>query len=148
MTDDLTDAQGASIPPEFRNMNWTRGFGRSVGPLYERIEGESYVRAFLVSDHHTNGMMNCHGGMLMAFADVAFGHIVSLKTGGKFWVTVRLLVDFLSAARLGDWVEGTGDLVGRDGDLWIVQGRIWVGDRTILTGTGTFKSLDDPRIGA
>jgi uncharacterized protein (TIGR00369 family) len=147
MTDDLTDAQGGRLPAGFESMNWTRGFGRSIGPLSERIEGEAYVRAFLVAEQHTNGMMNCHGGMLMAFADVAFGHIVSLRTGGKFWVTVRLLVDFVSAVRLGDWVEGTGELVGQDGDLFFVQGRIWCGERTILTGTGTFKSLDDPRIG-
>ena len=147
MTDDLTEAQGGRIPPSFANMNWTHGFGRSVGPMFERVEGLSYVRAFRVSDHHTNGMMNCHGGMLMAFADVAFGHVVSLRTGGRFWVTVRLLTDFLSAARLGDWVEGTGELVGRDGDLFVVQGRIWCGERTILTGTGTFKMLEDPRIG-
>ena len=147
MTDDMTEAQGGGIPPGFANMNWTHGFGRSVGPMFERVEGLSYVRAFRVSDHHTNGMLNCHGGMLMAFADVAFGHVVSLRAGGRFWVTVRLLTDFLSAARLGDWVEGTGELVGRDGDLYVVQGRIWCGERTILTGTGTFKTLDDPRIG-
>jgi uncharacterized protein (TIGR00369 family) len=148
MTDDLTAAQSGTLPEGFQSMNWTRGFGRSIGPLYERIEGERYVRAFLVAEHHTNGMMNCHGGMLMAFADMAFGHIVSLRTAGAFWVTVRLLVDFVSAAKLGDWVEGTGELKGQDGDLYIVQGRVWCGDRTILTGTGTFKALPAPGRGA
>jgi len=66
MTDDLLDDDAPPIPPGFQRMNWFRGFGNQIGPLYERIgPGEEYTRAFLVCEHHTNGMMNCHGGMLM-----------------------------------------------------------------------------------
>jgi acyl-coenzyme A thioesterase PaaI-like protein len=86
-------------------------------------------------------MMNCHGGMLMAFADTAFGHAVSMRKSNHYWVTVRLLSDFISAARLGDWVEGSARVIGQDDDLFTVDGRIWCGDRTIMTGTGIFKIL-------
>ena len=97
-------------------MDWFRGFGRQIGPLYERIGADGgYTRAFLVCEHHTNGMMNCHGGMLMAFADTAFGHAVSMKAREHYWVTVRLLTDFISAAKLGDWVEGNARGRGRGG---------------------------------
>jgi uncharacterized protein (TIGR00369 family) len=142
MTDDLLDDDAPTIPPGYRRMDWFRGFGRQIGPLYERIgTSGDYTRAFLVCEHHTNGMMNCHGGMLMAFADTAFGHAVSMKAREHYWVTVRLLTDFISAAKLGDWVEGTAQVVGQDDDLYTVQGRIWCGDRTIMSGTGVFKTL-------
>jgi len=59
----------------------------------------------------------------------------------RYWVTVRLLSDFVSGAKLGDWVEGTGTIVGIDDDFVTVTGRIWVGERTILSGTGVFKAL-------
>lgn len=144
MTDDLLEDSTFAIPPGFTQMNWVHGFGRQIGPLYERICGNGdYVRAFYVAEHHTNGMGNCHGGMLMAFADVAFGHCVSIRYSGRYWVTVRLLTDFVSAARKNDWVEGTGNIVGAEDDLVSVRGRIWCGERTLMTGTGIFKVLGE-----
>lgn len=150
MTDDLLDADVPTIPEGYELMQWTRGFGRQIGPLYQKDNKDgTYARAFLVCEHHTNGMMNCHGGMLMAFADTAFGHAVSAMRHDHCWVTVRLVTDFISAAKLGDWVEGTATVVGVDDDLFTVQGRIWCGERTIMTGTGVFKTLGQrpPRAG-
>ena len=146
MTDDLLDDDAPLIPQGYRRMDWFRGFGRQIGPLYERIAADgSYARAFLVCEHHTNGMQNCHGGMLMAFADTAFGHAVSIAKPDHYWVTARLLTDFISSARLGEWVEGSGEIAGIDGDLFTIKGRIWSGDRTIMTGTGIFKALGPRR---
>lgn len=143
MTDDLLEEHLPEIPAGYTRMNWFRGFGRQIGPLYERREADGgYTRAFLVCEHHTNGMGNCHGGMLMAFADTAFGHVISLEAN-RYWVTVRLVTDFLAPARLGDFVEGTARIAGQDGDLYTVTGRIWSGDRTIMTGTGIFKALGE-----
>ncbi len=145
MADDLLQSQTSEIPEGYAVLPWHRGFGRMVGPLYERLEpGGGYTRAFRVEEHHTNGMSNAHGGMLMTFADTAWGHVVD---GGAdhWWVTVRLTCDFLSSAALGDWVEATGEIIGRQGDLFTVRGRTWCGDRLIMTGTGTFKIL--PRKG-
>ena len=143
MTDDLLEENSIPLPAGYEPLNWVTGFGRLVGPLYEKLgEKGSYTRGFLVQEHHTNGMGNCHGGMLMAFADVAFGHVIS-TTVYRHWVTVRLMTDFLSGAKVGEWVEGTGEIVGRDGDFFTVKGRIWCGDRTIMTGSGLFKALGD-----
>jgi acyl-coenzyme A thioesterase PaaI-like protein len=58
---------------------------------------------------------------------------------GEGWVTVRLMTDFLSGARMGEWVEASSELIRRDGDLFSVRGRLWAGERTLMTGTGVFK---------
>ncbi|MDX5367200.1 MAG: PaaI family thioesterase, partial [Alphaproteobacteria bacterium] len=77
MTDDLLEENSFTLPAGYQPLNWFSGFGRQIGPLYERIEADGrYTRAFVVQEHHTNGMGNCHGGMLMAFADMAFGHAI------------------------------------------------------------------------
>jgi hypothetical protein len=67
----------------------------------------------------------------------------------SYWVTVRLTVDVLASAHLGDWVEGASDVLSRDGDLFLVRGRVWVGERTLMAGTGLFKALAarEPRPG-
>jgi len=143
MTDDLLEEASVPLPEGYQPMNWFRGFGRQIGPLYERIGDDgTYARAFLVQEHHTNGMGNCHGGMLMAFADMAFGHAVTMATH-RYWVTVRLLTDFLSSAKVGEWVEGNAEVIGTEEDFFTVQGRIWCGDRTIMTGTAVFKALGE-----
>lgn len=141
MSDDLSPDARSQIPVGYELMNWTRGFGRSVGPLYERLDGQGgYTRAFLVEEHHTNGMGNAHGGMLMSFADMAWGHAVSIRDS-HWWVTVRLVCDFLSGAKLGEWVEGSGEVLAVEDEIYTIRGRVWVADRTIMAGTGVFKAI-------
>ena len=103
---------------------------------------------FRVEDHHTNGMKNAHGGMLMTFADMAWGHIVSVETS-SYWVTVRLTLDFLSSAHLGDWVEGGGRGALDRGRPLCRARPCLVGAAHALTGTGVFKPIQrrDPRPG-
>lgn len=149
MSDDLTEEQRHAVPEGYRLLDWFQGFGRQIGPLYERFDGQGgYTRAFRVAEHHCNGMKNAHGGMLMSFADMAFGHAVSVEKS-HWWVTVRLMCDFLSGAKLGEWVEGTGEIIAEADHVYTVRGRIWVADRTIITGTGIFKAIEkrDPRPG-
>lgn len=143
MTDDLLDETLPDVPDGYRRMEWFQGFGRQIGPIYERLEDGAegaYTLAFPVCDHHTNGMGNCHGGMLMSFADMAFGRIISVKAR-RYWVTVRLLTDFVSGAKKGEWVEGGSVIENVENDFYSVRGRIWCGDRTIMTGSAIFKAL-------
>ncbi len=148
MSDDIAAPAAFEIPEGYTALDWRRGFVRQIGPLYRRVEGDSYRMAFRVEEQHTNGMKNAHGGMLMSFADMAWGHVVSVETS-SYWVTVRLTIDFLSSAHTGDWVEGASEVLSREDDLYIVRGRIWVADRTLLTGTGVFKPIQrrEPRPG-
>lgn len=128
-------------PPGFTRLPVRSGYGLSIGPLFERdTEDGGFIRGFRVGPHLTNTLNNCHGGMLMGFADVTFGHTISHRTGNN-WITVRLLVDFIAGAPYGAWVEGTGSIVAADGSFRTVQGRIWSGETVIATGTGIFKVL-------
>jgi uncharacterized protein (TIGR00369 family) len=141
MSDDLTPVQAAVVPDGYQINLWQRGFGRTVGPFYSKRHADgTETLGFRVEEHHANGMNNCHGGMLMSFADMAWGRVISSQRS-LGWVTVRLMTDFLSAARMGEWVEGTSEIVSEGDDLFTVRGRIWCGDRTLMTGTAVFKGL-------
>lgn len=141
MSDDIAAPSHFQIPDGYELLDWSRGFGRQVGPLYRRVSGEGSTMAFRVEEHHTNGLASAHGGMLMTFADMAWGHIVSIETS-SYWVTVRLVCDFLSSAKMGDWVEGGAETLSSADGLFVVRGRIWAGDRTLITGTGVFKPIE------
>jgi acyl-coenzyme A thioesterase PaaI-like protein len=97
MSDDIAAPASFEVPEGYTALDWRRGFVRQIGPLYRRQSDRGYTFGFRVEDHHTNGMKNAHGGMLMSFADMAWGHVVSVETS-SYWVTVRLTLDFLSSA--------------------------------------------------
>lgn len=148
MSDDIAAPSAFEVPEGYAPLDWRRGFVHQIGPLYRRQIPGAYTMGFRVEDHHTNGMKNAHGGMLMSFADMAWGHIVSVETS-SYWVTVRLTLDFLSSAHLGDWVEGSSEVLSTEDSLYMVRGKIWSGDRLLITGTGVFKPIQrrDPRPG-
>jgi acyl-coenzyme A thioesterase PaaI-like protein len=148
MSDDVMGDGSRAIPEGFANVDWTRGFGRQVGPLFRKDEGGRCVMGLFVEDHHTNGMMNAHGGVLMTLADMAWGNVVSMERS-SFWVTVRLTCDFLAGAAAGDWIEAGGELVSGADDLYVVRGRVWSGERQLVSGTGVFKTVKprEPRPG-
>jgi uncharacterized protein (TIGR00369 family) len=141
MTDDFTKSQSFDVPDGYELLPWTRGFGRQVGPLFQKQGPDGMTRAFRVEEHHTNGMMNAHGGMMMTFADMAWGAAIE-NDEDTWWVTIRLLCDFLSGAKHGEFVEGRANIVSEENNLFTVEGRIWTGERTLLTGTGIFKVIE------
>ena len=149
MSDDVEAAAPRPVPAGFADWGWRRGFGGACGPLYSK-EMADYRRimGFRVDEHHTNGMKAAHGGMLMTFADIAWGNLVSVERS-SFWVTIKLTCEFLSSARLGEWVEGGGEVLHVADDVFTVSGKVWVDDRLVLTGSGVFKALAprDPRPG-
>ncbi len=138
----------ADIPEGYQLLNWPRGFSGRIGPLYRRHSEAGMSMGFRVEEHHANGMANAHGGMLMTLADMAWGNVVSYETS-SYWVTVRLACDFLSPARLGDWVEAAGEALSTEEGLYLVRGRVWCGERQLMTGTGVFKAIKprEPRPG-
>lgn len=141
MTDTAATPSDFVVPDGYVRREWNKGFGNQIGPVYERMRDDGdYSLAFPVMEHHTNGMNVCHGGMLMAFADLSFGRVISVQRL-QYWVTVRLLTDFISSARVGDWVEGKASIDGEEDGFVSATGRLWVGDRTILTGSGLFKCM-------
>jgi len=141
MSDDLTLEQTYDIPEGYQPLPWHRGFGRQVGPLFEKRDADGLIRGFRVGEHHTNGMMNAHGGMLMTFADMTWGHAVE-KDEDTWWVTIRLVCDFLAGAPRGSWVEGRAKVLSVVDGVHTVEGRIWTGDKTLMTGTGIFKVIE------
>ena len=148
MSDDIAAPTEFDVPEGYVALDWRRGFVRQIGPLYRRQREGRTTMGFRVEEHHTNGMTNAHGGMLMTFADMAWGHVVSVETS-SYWVTVRLTCDFLSGAHLGDWIEGAGETLSVADGIYVVRGRVWSGDRLLLTGTGLFKPIEQrtPRPG-
>ena len=116
------------------------GFSEHNGPWFEKRDGAVTIRAFRAGANHVNGLGIVHGGMLMAFADSILAR-AAVGASGRGAVTMRMTCDFVGPARLGDWVEGTGELTRATRNLAFVRGRIWTGSHTVLTASGIFSAV-------
>jgi uncharacterized protein (TIGR00369 family) len=125
----------------------TGGFNRFVGPLFRLPEtpGDEIRRfAFLVTDKHMNSAGTVHGGMLMAFADVAMGQTARAATGAKSCSTVSLNCDFVGPGRLGDTIEARVKVTRRARTMVFLSAELVTGDRTVLVATGLWKVTVEP----
>jgi uncharacterized protein (TIGR00369 family) len=122
------------------------GFVGHIGPIYRKQIGTRSIAGFRVEERHCNPSGICHGGWLSTFADVQLVRQIglALNMGGSGLRTVSLTVDFLSSAKLGEWVEGSAELIRATRSLAFAQGTARVGDRIIIRMNGIF-SLPRPR---
>jgi len=103
----LTDTATLPVPPpgfapHFRKSPLTDPWE----PLYSRRTAEAVRMGFRAGPAHANSRGFVHGGMISALADNAMGLSCGHGLeGGPSLVTVSLAVDFLSSAKLGQWVE-------------------------------------------
>jgi acyl-coenzyme A thioesterase PaaI-like protein len=136
----MTGAAGLSPPDGFVPMARRGAFLRLSGPYFERVREHGAEQAFLATEDHCNAQDFVHGGMLGAFLDGLLAQAVRRESGGPVAVTIHLSVDFLAAARAGEWVIGER-VVTRDGrGVMFVEGRLHSGGRDVVRGSGVFRS--------
>jgi len=133
-----------SIPPGFRRLTETVGFAAANGPWFEKVENSRSVRGFVVGPQHANALGIVHGGMLAAFLDSAMGTAVWHALGRRS-VTLRLSLDYLGPARVGDWLQAEGEVVGHDEHVARVRGRLYGRRHDVLAGLGAFALLSRQR---
>jgi len=130
-----------AVPAGFKQLDFI-GFMAVNGPLWGRLDEADGlpVMGFRVEMRHCNPMQNCHGGMLMTFADMLLGFTCSVAAGGKkFLPTVNLAGDYVGPAPLGSWVEGKGRLIRTTRNLGFTETLITADGAPCLRASGIMK---------
>jgi len=114
-------------------------FFTQIAPVYQRrLEGR-VILGLHVDPKHANSHGNAHGGMLMTLADGAFyDNIMLEREAGDRIVTANMSADFLSAARVGDWLEAHVTVHRRGKLLSFADCLLKVGERVVLRANATF----------
>jgi uncharacterized protein (TIGR00369 family) len=118
------------------------GFNRFIGPLFRlpQTPGDEIGRfAFVVTDKHMNSGGTVHGGMLMAFVDIAMSQTARTVSGAKSCSTVSLNCDFVGPGRLGDLIEARVKVTRRARTMVFMSAELAAQDRTLLVATGLWK---------
>jgi acyl-coenzyme A thioesterase PaaI-like protein len=121
---------------------WRRdNFETHNGPFWHRMEDDGrIVSAFRVEPKHLNGAGNVHGGAFMSFADYCLFATASPILEGPA-VTVSFACEFLDAARAGELIEGTTEIMRAGGSMIFLRGLLKSGERPLFTFSGTIKRV-------
>ena len=143
------DAQAPWSPVEITEGEW-RGwriwssdpFELLSGPFYSREnEDGSMACAFRAEAKHMNGGGFMHGGALMTFADYALFCIAHKELAGVGSVTASLNGEFIDAAKEGDRIEASGEVVRAGGSLVFIRGLIATDGRPLLNFSAIVKKV-------
>lgn len=102
----MTDIKADRVPAGFEQLPVGLGFTDVLQPCYRKVVGENVSLGLVVTSAHLNSMGICHGGVLMTLADVAAASGANLARGRQFGTpTLNISLDFISAAREGEWLQ-------------------------------------------
>lgn len=120
-------------------------FEDRVGPYYYREEaGGRMIAGLRLEARHMNSYGTVHGGCLVTLADSAMFIIAKDILNRAPCATVSLTSEFVGAARLGQLVTATGEVVKAGGSLIFVRGLIRADDDPTLVFTGVIRKFRTP----
>jgi acyl-coenzyme A thioesterase 13 len=135
-------ASPSDIPAGFEPSGRTSAYLDTVGPIYEKLDGDYQIGLF-VDGRHVNARGLCHGALLALLADVELGRVIARsQTPRMNIVTVDLGLSYLASAKLGDWLQASAqiDRVGRK--LAFSSGIVSANGQAVLRAVGVFQVLD------
>lgn len=127
-------------PEGYKHYSGASAAEDNIGPFFYRKTADMLLMGMRAGEKHANGVGTVHGGVLLGFADYA-ATMLALDGVKENCVTVNLSSDFLSAARLGDWIAGEGEVVRRTGSLTFVRGQLSVEGKPVLGFQAVLRRL-------
>jgi len=143
---ELPSAADPDVPEGFVPLAFGGPYFRALGPMHgRRQEGGGLIIGLRIAESHLNIQGFTHGGMLTTLADGALGLNLAIARGQRgAQVTVSLTADFLSSARLGDWLEARVAITRMGQRLAYANCDLMVGSRQVLRSSAVFAFVDRP----
>jgi uncharacterized protein (TIGR00369 family) len=112
-------------------------------PLFSRqMEGAVQIGLYL-REAHCNSRGRLHGGVIAALADNAMGLSCGKLLGSvQGLVTVSLAVDYVGAAKLGQWVQIEPRVLRTGRSMSFADALITADGALIARANASFRSLD------
>lgn len=130
------------IPEGFEPIFMVEAFTTLIGPLYSKQDPDHpqlFRLGFRATEAHLNREGVIHGGMLATVADQSIGINMAYGSGQLNDVlTVSLSIEYISGARVGDWVESRPVVHKANGRMRFGGCQLYAGDRLLLTASAVF----------
>lgn len=94
------------LPSGFEPLFRTSPYIDLLGPIYNKNVSGEIILGLRVAEKHCNARGLVHGGLLSSVADITLGYNAAYhKDEPLALVTASLSIDFVSAAKIGEWIE-------------------------------------------
>lgn len=145
-TPNMPESEPTDVPEGFDLIRRGGPYFRALGAVYRRVRDDGgWVVALRLDEAHLNMQGFAHGGMLATLADGALGINIALARGTReAQVTVTLNMDYLAAARRGDWLEAHVVVTRMGRTLAFANCDLRVGARHVLRANAVFAFVDRP----
>lgn len=139
-------ANAAPVPEGFAPLDFGGPYFRALGGLHgRRLDGGGLLVGLRIDERHLNIQGFAHGGMLVTLADGALGLNIAMARGQRgAQVTVSMTADYLSSARLGDWLEARVTITRIGRRMAYANCDLHVGSRHVLRSSAVFAFVDRP----
>ena len=126
-----------------KNMDETnQGFMKYLGGLdLKRINDTEYEFSLVVKEMHLNTGKIAHGGFLSTIADTGMGTAAHQVAGNRRCVTINLDLKFITAAQLGERLNGKVKILKKTRTLVFINCEISNAKDIIVSASGTWKIL-------
>lgn len=131
------------IPEGYKQLAGVSPAEDDIGPFYYKKVDTGLQMGFIARHKNCNGLGTVHGGVLMCFADYA-ATMLALSGVRENCATISFTSDFMSAAKLGDWVEANGVVVKRTGSLTFLRGQLLVEEELVMSFQAVMRRLKKP----
>ena len=131
---------------DYRTLQFPDSFSDVVGPYFWRMDGDRPLIGLGIKDIHVSPRGACHGAVLAAMADLQSlpGGYLAGRTD-RMAATVSFTMDFMSPAKLGDWIEMRVDLLKVTRQFLFTQAILRTGDGTpVVRSSAVFKFDPSP----
>ena len=110
-------------------------------PIYSKRTEDAVIIALRLAEPHTNSRGLVHGGLITSLADNAMGLSCGarLEGGGSRLLTVRLSIDFIGSAKVGQWLAVETDVIKLGSNLCFAQCFVTADGARIARANGTFS---------
>ncbi len=130
-----------SVPPGFEPHFRKSPLTNPWEPLYSKRTPGAVVIGLHLAEPHTNSRGLAHGGLIAALADNAMGLSIAQANELTSLVTVNLSVDYIGAAKIGQWLEFTTSFTKHGATLSFAQCFVTADGAPIARANATFRTI-------
>jgi uncharacterized protein (TIGR00369 family) len=109
-------------------------------PIYSKQTPDAIILGLRLATPHTNARGFVHGGLIAAMTDKAMGHSCGHSMrGAHSLVTISMAIDFISSARIGQWLTVETDVIKTGSTICFAQCVARADDVVIARANATFR---------
>ncbi len=128
----------SEVPAGFEPPRRTSPFLDLIGPVYTCTTERGILLGLRARTEHLNTRGFVHGAILAAMLDVVCARNCAALAEPPAVVTVSLTVDYVAAARDGDWLEASAAVTRAGRRLAFADGRVDVGGKPVAKASAVF----------